>query len=327
MCAAALLGALGAMLGGCRAAPSTLDPHGPAASRIATLWWALLVTATAVVIVVTLLLLLALVRRRGGDLGTRLRPGSDRFGHGLIVVAGLIVPGIVLIGVIVLTAHTLRAVGAPDAPGDVTVEVVGHDWWWEVRYPAEGVITANEIHIPAGRSILVKVTSVDVIHSFWAPQLHGKIDAIPGQMNSISLRADAPGTFRGQCAEYCGVQHAHMAFLVIAESPSSFAAWLEEQRRPPAALTGAPAAGRQVFERAACVSCHAADEGGTRVGPDLTHLGSRRTLAAGVLPNTPENLSAWIRNPAAFKPGVNMPPSALSQEEMDALTAYLGSLK
>jgi cytochrome c oxidase subunit 2 len=199
-----------------------------------------------------------------------------------------------------------------------------------VRYGDSKAVTANEIHIPAGVPVQVVGTTADVIHSFWIPELNRKVDLIPGSENRVLLEAEKPGFYRGQCSEFCGVQHAHMAVGVVAEPESAFRSWLASMARPARAPTATDAqAGLRVFLGAGCASCHriAGTGAAGEVGPDLTHLAGRRTLAALTLPNTADALSAWIANPQAFKPGANMPASALSPQELRDLTAYLGSLR
>jgi cytochrome c oxidase subunit 2 len=212
--------------------------------------------------------------------------------------------------------------------------VTGHQWWWEVQYrdslAQHWVTTANEIHIPVGRPVVVELVSTDVIHSFWPPSLSGKRDLIPGRENSLWLQADSAGDFRGLCAEFCGHQHAKMGFLIVAEAPDSFARWLTLQRDTAATPTDTLALrGREVFLGGSCPMCHsiAGTPSGSRVGPDLTHLAGRRTLAAGTLPNTRANLAGWITDPQAFKPGAKMPATALSAPELRALLAYLETLR
>jgi cytochrome c oxidase subunit 2 len=205
-------------------------------------------------------------------------------------------------------------------------------WWWEVRYPEQGIVTANEIHVPAGQAVKLELTSVDVIHSFWAPSLHGKRDMIPGLTTTFWIQADQSGVYRGQCAEYCGLQHANMAFVVVALPPDEFAAWMSERSAAPA--RPAPAAppspadlprGLAVFLRAGCAKCHSIRgtpaEG--KLAPDLTHIGSRQTLAAGTVPNNRGNLAGWIANPQALKPGAKMPATYLPPEELFDLVSYL----
>jgi len=212
--------------------------------------------------------------------------------------------------------------------------VIGHQWWWEVKYqdpiPGRIVTTANEIHVPAGRPVLLQLSSVDVIHSFWVPSLHGKRDLIPGHPSSLWIEADRPGTYRGFCAEFCGHQHAHMGLLVIADSPDRYAAWYAAQlETPPPPVDPLAQRGRQVVESAPCALCHTVQgsQASASLGPDLTHLGSRRTLAAATLPNTPENLGRWIVDPQTIKPGNPMPANRLSAEDLRAAVAYLESLR
>jgi cytochrome c oxidase subunit 2 len=213
---------------------------------------------------------------------------------------------------------------------DLRIVATGHRYWWEFRYPELGVVTANELHIPIGTDVRVDLQSADVIHSFWVPQLNGKQDLIPGKTNYVALYTDQPGVYLGQCAEFCGLQHAWMLLRVIAEPTAEFNAWVAAQRQPPAPAAGTLAEqGYQVFMSQTCINCHTID--GTAatgdVGPNLTHVGSRETLAAGALTNTPENLRRWLDNPQAIKPGAQMPAFGLSQADFAALTAYLEGLK
>jgi cytochrome c oxidase subunit II len=293
----------------------------------------LLGVAVVVSVGVTLLLLWATHRSRQRSRGAAVGQVN---GRALVWIAGgIVTPAVVL----ALTVHSYR-VGASvytplDPAGDVlTVEVVGHQFWWEVRYPAYGVSSANELHIPAGRSVRVLLRAEDVIHSFWVPQLQGKLDMIPGHTTELWIEADEPGLFRGQCAEYCGMSHALMALWVIAHPQSEFEAWIARRSTP----TAEPAdplvqRGRDVFFDAECHLCHAtrawptpSAEGGTP-GPDLTHVASRRSLAAGTLPNNRGSLAGWIADPQRLKPGVRMPPTHLPPEELRALLAYLESLE
>jgi cytochrome c oxidase subunit 2 len=214
------------------------------------------------------------------------------------------------------------------------VRVTGHQWWWEVQYrdssPQKWATTANEIHVPVGRPVVFELRSTDVIHSLWPPNLNGKRDLIPGNENSIWFQADSAGVYRGQCAEFCGHQHAKMAFLIVAEPPDSFAAWLVRQRDTAHTPTDSVAMrGQEVFLASSCVMCHAiaGTPAGSRIGPDLTHLASRRTIAAGTLLNTRGNLARWIVNPQTIKPGVRMPPNKLDADDMQALLTYLETLE
>ncbi len=211
------------------------------------------------------------------------------------------------------------------------IEVIGHQWWWEVRYADQNFTTANEIHIPVGQPVTVHVTSADVIHSFWVPELHGKIDMIPGQTNTITLQADQVGTYRGQCAEFCGLQHAHMAFLVIAQSESDFNSWLadENAQSVPPKVGSIEQKGEQAFLGSACIYCHTIQgtNASGKLGPDLTHMASRETIGADLLPNTPGNLAGWTLNSQFLKTGNHMPPMDLNGVQVQALLAYLASLK
>lgn len=311
------------VLAGCAGSPSALTPKGPAARTISTLWWVMFSVAVVVFVVVIALLLVALLRRNADRSGTL---GS---GHGLVVWAGAVVPAVVLSAVMGLAIYSMRVLAAPNDPAAVTVEVIAHQWWWEVRYPDLGVVTANEIHIPAGQPVLVKVTTADVIHSFWIPELQGKIDTIPGQTNEIWLQADNPGTYRGQCAEFCGIEHARMAFLVIASTSEAFQAWARQQAAPAAPVTDARLLqGQQAFLGSACVYCHtiAGTDATGQVGPDLTHLASRQTIGAGLLQNNKANLAGWIVNSQALKPGNRMPPMYLDSDQLQALLDYLSTL-
>jgi cytochrome c oxidase subunit 2 len=217
------------------------------------------------------------------------------------------------------------------APGELRVEVVGKRWWWDVRYPDDGVATANEIHIPVGRPVDVTLRSDNVIHSFWVPQLAGKMDTIPGQVNHLHLKATTAGTYRGECAEYCGIQHAHMDFLVIADPPADFARWLT-RRRGGAGLTASSDEadrGQVVFNREACAGCHTVrgtPATGT-VGPDLSDFGARQWIGSLTVPNTTANLEHWIADPQDVKPGNLMPPTNLSPADLAAIAAYLEGLK
>lgn len=319
------------VLPGCARSPSYLHPSGYAGDREAALGWIMLITAAVVVVVVTVLVVVG--ARRGGGRGGR---AVERPGEGLrwIYIGGIGLPTLILLVMFVLTLTTLSAVATPTAKPALTVEVTGHRWWWEVRYPgrspAEITVAANEIHIPLGRPVRFELVSADIIHSFWVPELAGKTDLIPGQRNVMWLEADSAGTYWGQCAEYCGLQHAHMQLYVVAEPPADFSRWLERQRAPARTPQDpAAAAGQAVFTRSACAACHAIRGTGAAgaFGPDLTHLASRRRIAAGLLPNTRGSLAGWIANPQALKPGNDMPVVGLEARELQAVVAYLGSLQ
>jgi cytochrome c oxidase subunit 2 len=214
------------------------------------------------------------------------------------------------------------------------ITVTGHQWWWEVEYQNEneGVVTANEIHIPVDEPVFLTLTSEDVIHSFWVPRLAGKQDLVPGKTEALTIQADEPGTYLGHCAEYCGLSHANMRFTVVAQTEEDFQAWVSGQRQAAVEPTAdsEAAEGLELFTTEGCIACHAVQgvEGAEQeVGPDLTHFGSRRVLAGGILPNTPEELARWLANPPGVKPGSKMPDYNLTDEQIEALVAYLHSLE
>ena len=242
---------------------------------------------------------------------------------------------LILFGLTIVSVSVGKVVSASVAPaGSLIIEVTGTQWWWKIRYtsddPSRILQTANEIHIPVGQPIAIRGNSIDVIHSFWVPSLQGKRDLIPGRPTLEWLQAARPGEYRGQCAEFCGLQHAHMAFWVIAEPPAQFDAWLNHQLEPVAEPTDEDTKrGQQIFLRSACVLCHAirGTDAAAEVGPDLTHFGSRKTIAAGTLLNTKGNLAGWIADPQNIKPGTHMATVPIQPAEMQPLIDYLESLK
>jgi cytochrome c oxidase subunit 2 len=303
------------------------------ASSIHNLWSLMLWTCAAVFIVVLAAVMVALIR------GTRNRSHADSslptertLSRSVAAAVGLTV--VILIALLVASVWTGRRVASLHASSAVTISIVGHQWWWEIQYedgvPSRRVTTANELHIPVNRPVVFKVTSRDVIHSFWVPNLQGKRDLIPGYTTAIWLQADRHGVFRGQCAEFCGMQHAHMALDVVAQPDSDFEGWLDAMRQsgrdPPD-----PAArrGRDVFMQARCAGCHAirGTDAAGQAGPDLTHIAARSTIGAGTLPNTAENLAAWIQDPQRVKPGNQMPANPLPADDLQALVAYLETLR
>jgi cytochrome c oxidase subunit 2 len=248
----------------------------------------------------------------------------------MILAGGLVVPLVVLGVLWTITLADMSALSQPTRSTPLRVQVIGHQWWWEVRYPQEGIVTANDIHIPAGRPVEVELTTDDVIHSFWVPQLTGKTDLVSGRINRMRIQADMPGIYRGQCAEYCGLQHANMIFYVVADRPATFQNWVSVERQDAATPTDSLAQqGERTLLSSACVGCHTVrgTEASGRVGPDLTHFGSRVSIGAGTLNNSPENLLAWITDSQVFKPGNLMPPIPLSPDELEAIVAYLEGLK
>lgn len=295
---------------------TSLHTHGPIAGHQAGLFWLLFILGSVVYMLVMTVLAIALFRRHS--------EGKD---NGFIIGGGVVLPSIVLAVLAYATVHVTNETTAR-ASNPLHVEVTGYQYWWRVAYPGTPqAITANEIHIPVGRPVEIGLRSVDVIHSFWVPELAGKTDLIPGQRNVLTLTADKAGTYRGQCAEFCGLQHAHMAFLVIAEAPDRFDAWLADQARPATGFTGL--AGQAELEHQSCAGCHTirgTSAAGT-VGPDLTHLMSRTTIGALTAKNTHENLAAWVADAQSMKKGAVMPPIPLSGAELDDLIAYLETLR
>lgn len=315
---------------------SALDSAGPQAGSIEDLWWLMFWVCTAVFVAVMVALGAAVVR---GGRKPRTEPS-----HALAPeekrrmtrwVGGAVAVTVVLLFVLlVASVGTGRAVASLSAPQAPIVKVTGHQWWWQVEYESavasRRVTTANEIHIPVGEPVLFRLTATDVIHSFWVPNLHGKRDLIPGHDNQIWIQADRPGVYRGFCAEFCGVQHAHMGLLVIAEPREKYEAWYESQLKPAATpVTRQQQRGRQLVETLPCALCHNVQgtQASGKVGPDLTHLASRRTLAAGTLPNNRGNLAGWILDPQTIKPGNHMPANGMPSEDLQALLAYLEMLK
>jgi len=287
-------------------------------------WW-----AAGVFVVVEALLVIALIRFRHRE--GRPEPRATH-GHTVLEIAWTLAPAVILVFVAVPTVRTIFAT-AGEAPADaLRVEVTGHQWWWEYTYPDLGITTANEMHAPLGRVIQVSITSADVIHSFWAPALGGKRDAIPGHVNRIAFRADSVGAYSGQCAEFCGASHANMRLRVLVDADTSFQAWVKTEQGGPAAAPAGSAAerGKAVFSRSACIGCHTIQGVSPGViGPSLTHVGSRTTIAAGLFPNDSAHLAAWIADAPSLKPGALMtrmkPP--LTDADIAALVAYLQSLQ
>lgn len=308
--------------------PPALNPAGPFADSINTVSWAMI----AMAVVVTALTMLALGLALFGPRRWRKALGGSK----LVWIGGLAVPVVVLSALLVwgliLTAHLEKPSGA----GEMRVRVSGEMWWWRIAYldaaGDEQFADANEVHIPTGAPVTFELESADVIHSFWVPRLGGKKDMIPGRRNTLRLQADEPGVYGGQCAEYCGGPHALMGLVVVAHDPAEFAAWRARNAQDALSFAATPQAARgaQVFETAGCAACHAVR--GTAAnglaGPDLTHVGSRRTLGAGILPNSSDAMARWIADAQAVKPGNRMPSyRTLSPNDVQAVSAYLGALK
>jgi cytochrome c oxidase subunit II len=323
---------------GCSGIQSALDPAGPGAARIGDIWWLMLFIGAAVWAAVMAALLWALVRDRRPPIdraSATIGPDPRRERRIARVVGATVGATAAIILLFVVASHWIgrELVAQPNAPA-LRIDVTAQRWWWDVRYrdptPSREFSTANEIHIPLGRPVELTLRSADVIHSFWVPNLHGKKDLIPGQVNKFWLQADRPGVYRGQCAEFCGLQHAHMALYVVAEPEDQFVEWQARQRQPaPEPATDAQRTGRYVFMASSCVLCHAiaGTSAGGVTGPNLTHVASRLSLAAGTLPNTRGHLAGWIIDPQLQKPGNNMPPNLLSPDELQALLSYLETLR
>jgi cytochrome c oxidase subunit 2 len=308
---------------------NVLQPESHAERRIATLWWVMLTGSAIGFGVIALLLFLGWARRNRDRLPFG---GGERAATGLVVGLGIAVPIVVLVILFVWAdIFVLRSTAAPSPKStQMTIDVVGHQWFWEVRYPGTKAVTANEIHIPTRTRVNLVGTTADVIHSFWVPELNRKVDLVPGHPNRILLEADRPGAYRGQCAEFCGLQHAHMSMWVYAEPPARFRAWLANMAKPARAPAGPQARhGQKVFLSAPCASCHTirGTNAQGKVGPDLTHLGTRTTLAALVLPNNRAALEEWLRDPQHVKPGNRMPRVPLSEADYRALATYLEGLR
>ncbi len=318
---------------------SAVDAAGPQAGRIEALFWFFAALLGAIFVIVITATVWALARRRGPGQQEleRIHAPSGATERRLIWTVGIAtaITVAILLGLVVVSVSTGKALSELDnRQNGLTVEVYGNQWWWYVRYPnadaSRIVVTANEIHIPVGRPVMVRGTSHDVIHSFWIPNLHGKADLIPSRINTEWIQADRPGRFRGQCAEFCGLQHAHMALWVVAEPQDRFDAWMNRQLQPAAAPSNSDTErGQQVFLSHACVLCHsiAGTIAAAQAGPDLTHFGSRLTIAAGTLPNTKGNLGGWILDPQNIKPGNHMATVPVKSDELQPLLDYLESLQ
>lgn len=321
-----LPGLMAVLLSGCTGSASLLDPKGPGARTVRDLWWLLFWISVVVLLVVVALLLYSLRKRAATTDGKTTDPRPvPGWGKRFVIVSGFILPAIILVGVLGISLGDLAAIGRTD-PSRLRIEVIGHMWWWEARYPG-GAVTANEIHIPIGEPVEFQLTSADVIHSFWVPALHPKRDMIPGRNNVVTMKADEPGRYRGQCAEFCGLQHANMIFYVVADP--EFEGWLANQQNPAVEPSDTVVRGREVFLGSSCFGCHSirGTPADSTVGPDLTHVAARETLFAGRVDNTRENLARIITDPQTMKPGVVMPPTTLDDADLEALLDYLESLE
>jgi cytochrome c oxidase subunit 2 len=322
------------VLAGCGGSQSTLNPHSHPATDIANLFWVMMAVAFGGLALITGLLVFAWARRGrrgvGGDADDP-HPG-EKPSWFVVIGMGVVFPLMVIVALFIVGNGVIISVTeAPSVSSTaMTVDAIGHQWWWEFRYPGTRAVTADEMHIPVGTRVNLVATTDDVIHSFWVPSLNRKIDTIPGQQNRILLYSNKVGVFRGDCAEFCGLQHAHMGMLVFVQPKARFQAWLRKQSAPAAAPTTAAARrGQQVFLSAGCASCHAIRGTPARgfVGPDLTHLASRTTLAGLTIPDTRSYLARWIADSQHFKPGNEMPDFELRGSRLQSLVAYLEGLK
>jgi cytochrome c oxidase subunit 2 len=325
-----VLAGLAVLAAGCGEQQNALAPKSHQSTDIARLFWWMTGIAWAGLVVVVLLMVFAW--RRAKRRRVHEPKEGEELGFRVVVGAGVAFP-IALIATLFVISD-IFVIKTTEAPAKnatrLTIRVVGHQWWWEVRYPGTPAVTANEIHIPARTPVRVVVSSADVIHSFWVPRLNRTIDAFPGSTNAIELFADAPGRYRGQCDEFCGLQHAHMAFYVYADPPARFRTWLARLAQPAREPQGALAArGRQVFLASSCGNCHAirGTSASADVGPDLTHLATRTTLAALAIPNNQRELGRWIEDSQDIKPGNQMPNFHFPPSQLRALTSYLGQLR
>jgi cytochrome c oxidase subunit 2 len=324
------------ILSGCRVAQSVVEPNGPAAKTISDLIWGVFLVFSAVGVIMWILIAWIVLRRRNGTLQYH-APVDAGGGHYWVWIGGLAIPFVILAAVFIAGLQAMSKFPVHDGhmlpPADI--QIVGHQWWWEVHYrngpENQQFTTANEIHIPVGKTVDIDLTSRDVIHSFWVPRLNGKFDLIPGQNNRIRLEANTPGEYRGQCAEYCGAQHAHMNILVIAQSQKDYNSWRMHQFEPAVLpLTQQQKNGQAQFLSKPCALCHEIEgtDAHGRVAPNLTHVASRRGLAANSLRNDTANLSAWVTHAQALKPGSEMPNvTQFSGQELQDLVAYLQSLQ
>ena len=313
---------------------SAIDPAGPQSGKIAVLWWGFFWLLAVIFAIVMAVMLVTLLRRPPSAVENRPAEHAES-GLTRTVTAATVVTVLLLFVLLIVSVKTGKATAdLGKKPNLLTIEVTGNQWWWQFRYmnpdPSRILTTANEIHIPVGQPVLIQGRSNDVIHSFWVPNLQGKRDLIPSRVTTEYLQVDNPGVYRGQCSEFCGLQHAHMAFYVIAEPRDKFNTWMQAQLQPaPSPTDPVLQHGQQVFLNYQCVYCHQI-RGTTAAGqngPDLTHFGSRRSLAAGVLPNTIGNLGGWIVNPQRIKPGTHMATIAVAADDLQPLLQYLESLK
>jgi len=328
----------GFVLASCGGQQSALDSAGIQSERLESLWWLFFYVLGTIYLIVMAVLVVALIRRRRADSATppEIAPNEGRERRmGNTIKAAVVVSAIILFTFMVISFRTGRAINTlSQAASPVSIKITGNQWWWDVQYedinPSQNIHTANELHLPAGRPIKVELQSNDVIHSFWLPNMHGKKDLIPNYPTTFFFEADKPGIYWGQCAEFCGYEHAKMRFLVVVQTPDEFDAWVAAARQtPPPPTDPAAVRGQQIFLTSVCTQCHTVQgtTAAATVGPNLTHVASRQYIAAGSLQNTREHLASWITDPQKIKPGIRMPMNTYSDDDLNALVAYLETLK
>lgn len=331
------------LLAGCAEGANMLDPHGVGAQDIAGLWWVIFWMAVGVFVVVEGILVFAIFRFKG----RREDPAPRQVqGNTPLEVAWTILPTVVLLGVLIATYTTMKSISTT-GPQATTINVIGHQWWWEFQYPNEKVVTADELHVPVGEDVTLHIMSDDVLHNFWVPELDRKVQALPGHDNIIPIKATKVGKYYGFCGEFCGTDHALMRFFVIVQSPADYQAWLAQQQQGPVQpTTAAEQAGQKAFEASGCTLCHQignnvpagfpdpnvpTNPGRKIIGPNLTHVGSRGNLAGATFDNTPQNMEHWLEAPNEVKPGNLMTTfikdGQISPQTAQQLAAYLESLK
>ncbi|MFP5245502.1 MAG: cytochrome c oxidase subunit II [Thermoanaerobaculia bacterium] len=311
---------------------SAVHPAGPQAQTLADLWWFFCITCTAVWVIVMLALLIAIARGKRRTEPDYTPEGISRSAK--LVGFGLSTTVVILITLLVVSVAAGRSLSPFYHDTTREIRITGHQWWWQIQYTnrrADMVAeTSNELHLPAGENVRLILDSADVIHSLWIPNLHGKRDLIPGKQAILTIQADVPGIYRAQCAEFCGFQHAKMGLIVVVEPKDAFERWLANERTPARnPSTAGQQRGQQVFLMTSCAICHTikGTQAGARTGPDLTHIGSRRTIGSGILPNNRGHMSGWVSDAQAIKPGVLMPPNTFEPDDLHALVDYLESLK
>jgi len=325
-----VIAGLAVLLSACQPSPTFLNSASPIASHIANLYWIILILALVVFVLVEGALILIVVRdRRRSDDDDK--PPTQIYGNTRLEIIWTVIPILLVIALFIMTVQTSNAVAAPKSlSSDLNLRVVGHRWWWEFDYTDLGIATANELHIPVGTTVQISLESVDVIHSFWVPQLAGKTDVVPGQNNTMWLTGDQVGEYLGQCAEFCGTEHALMRFKVIVDSQDDFDAWVKDQQQPAyQPQTADEQAGFKEIDSGSCAACHSLDPGEIqtdKVGPNLAHLFSRTTFAGGTFDLNEDNLRKWLHDTQAMKPGndmeITIPPA-----QLDQIVAYLLNLK